>query len=224
MVVAVSYQDGADDADRSVLEAAISNTFDIRPKQTSNSSPVFEDDEDNKITSTTREIEENAGADATVGKVVAAIDANTVAGIPNFLTYTLSGPDAASFNIGRGEPEENGNAAVGTVLPKDVGGQITAKKDLDYETKNEYTVIVTATDGSGASASITVTINVTDEEPETPKLVAPVVNADPEFATATAAREVAEGTVLGRNVGAPVRATDADGRHAELLAERRGLA
>ena len=42
---------------------------------------------------------------------------------------------------------------------------------MDYETKNEYTVIVTATDGSGASASITVTINVTDEEPETPKLV-----------------------------------------------------
>ena len=158
-----------------------------------------------------REIEENAGDDATVGAVVDAIDDEHSGWTPNFLTYTLSGPDAASFNLGRGEPEvTNGAAAVGTVDAKDVGGQITAKKDLDYETKNEYTVIVTATDGSGASASITVTINVTDEEPETPKLVEPVVNADPEFATATTAREVAEGTVLGRNVGAPVRATDAD--------------
>ena len=37
------------------------------------------------------------------------------------------------------------------------------KAELDYETKDTYIVIVTATDPSGATDSITVTINVTDE-------------------------------------------------------------
>ena len=43
-------------------------------------------------------------------------------------------------------------------------GQITVGKDavLDYEAKDSYTVVVTATDPSGASDDLTVTIQVTD--------------------------------------------------------------
>ena len=39
---------------------------------------------------------------------------------------------------------------------------------LDYETKDSYTVVVTARDTSGATASITVTIDVTDVAEEVP--------------------------------------------------------
>ena len=35
---------------------------------------------------------------------------------------------------------------------------------LDYEIKNTFTVVVTATDPFGAADSIVVTINVTDED------------------------------------------------------------
>ena len=38
------------------------------------------------------------------------------------------------------------------------------RSPLNYEARNIYTVVVTATDGIGASDSIQVTINVTDED------------------------------------------------------------
>ena len=60
------------------------------------------------------------------------------------LTYTLGGVDAASFDINEGT------------------GQLQTKADLDYETKQSYTVTVTATDPGGLSATVTVTIEVTD--------------------------------------------------------------
>ena len=143
-------------------DASIANTFQIRAKQTSNRAPVFEDDEGDRITSTTREIEENA-TNLNVGAVVVATDADDVAGSTNRLTYTLGGPDADSFKINRGEPGTNGAT---TDPDPDNAGQITANEAPDYETKSVYTVVVTATDGSGASASITVVINVTDVDPE----------------------------------------------------------
>ena len=58
------------------------------------------------------------------------------------LTYTLGGVDAASFAIG------------------DADGQLQTKAALDYETKQSYTVTVTATDPGGLSATVTVTIEV----------------------------------------------------------------
>ena len=66
------------------------------------------------------------------------------------LTYTLSGADAASFDIVR------------------ASGLLQTKAKLDYETKKSYMVTVTATDSDGLSASIDVTIKVTDmdEAPE----------------------------------------------------------
>ena len=63
---------------------------------------------------------------------------------PEILTYTLGGPDADSFTIDRGT------------------AQLSTKAALDTETKDTYTVTVTATDPSGLQATITVTIKVTD--------------------------------------------------------------
>ena len=75
----------------------------------------------------------------------------------DILTYSLSGPDAASFTI----EQAGGN---------NVGGEIKVKAGtkLDHETKPTHMVTVTATDPGGLSASIDVTITVTDvnEAPE----------------------------------------------------------
>ena len=68
------------------------------------------------------------------------------------LTYSLGGPDAASFSI-----------------TSDMG-QLQTKAVLDYETKDTYTVTVTATDSFGISSTITVTIKVGDVD-EMPELV-----------------------------------------------------
>ena len=89
--------------------------------------------------SATRSVAENTAAGENIGDPVAATDANN-----DTLTYTLGGADAESFDI-----EES-------------SGQLQTKAALDYETKTNYTVEVTATDQSGASATITVTITVTD--------------------------------------------------------------
>ena len=61
------------------------------------------------------------------------------------LTYTLGGPDAASFSIDR-----------------KFDGQLSTKADLDKETKDTYTVTVTAADSLNESSTITVTIKVTN--------------------------------------------------------------
>ena len=62
------------------------------------------------------------------------------------MTYSLGGPDAASFSIDRST------------------AQLSTKAALDYETKDTYTVTVTATDSLSASSTITVTIKVTGED------------------------------------------------------------
>ena len=43
-------------------------------------------------------------------------------------------------------------------------GRLMTRAPLDYEIKNTFTVVVTATDPFGAADSIVVTINVTDED------------------------------------------------------------
>ena len=98
------------------------------------------------------------------------------------LTYTLGGTDAASFNIGRAT------------------GQLQTKAALDHSTKTSYEVTVTAADAAGLSDAITVTIDVT----------AVGENLPPEFPSAATTREVAENTVAGEDIGAPVAASDAD--------------
>ena len=125
---------------------------------------------------TTRSVDENTVAGEDIGAPVAATDADE----DDALTYTLSGTDAASFYI------------------INATGQLQTKDALDHETKDSYTVMVTATDAAGLSAAITVTINVAD------------VEENPEFPDATTTRSVDENTVAGEDIGDPVAATDAD--------------
>ena len=89
--------------------------------------------------SATRSIPENTPAGINVGAPVSAEGDGT-------LTYTLSGPDAASF----------------TIVP--TTGQVRTWDGVvyDYETKNRYTVTVGADDESGESDTIDVTIHIED--------------------------------------------------------------
>jgi len=98
------------------------------------------------------------------------------------LTYTLGGVDASSFGI------------VGTT------GQLQTRAPLDYETKDAYSVTIMVSDGEGGTDIIGVAISVTDE------------NEDPIFIEGdSTTRSVAENTLAGVNIGAPVSATDEDG-------------
>ena len=100
---------------------------------TTNTTPTFTED-----TSTTRSVAENTSANVNIGNAVAATDPEN-----DTLTYTLSGTDAASFDI------------------ESTTGQLKTKSTLDYKTKSTYTVTVTVSDGS-LTDTITVTINVTN--------------------------------------------------------------
>ena len=91
----------------------------------------------------TQAVDENRSA-STIVATVTATDPEGQA-----LTYTLSGPDAASFN-----------------LASAARGQLRANSSLDHETRSSYEVIVTASDPYGLSDSVTLTITVTDvDEP-----------------------------------------------------------
>ena len=96
--------------------------------------PVFEDE------SITVEVAENSA----IGTVIATIAASD----PNHhtLTYSLGGPDAASF----------------AVTDTDSGGQVTVAASPDYEAKSSFEVELTATDPTRRSDSVTLVINVTD--------------------------------------------------------------
>ena len=77
---------------------------------------------------------------------------------------------------------------------------------LDYETKTDYEVTVTAADTAGLMASITVTINVTDVTAGDTAVAnsAPAFNDGP-----STTRSVPENTEDG-DIGVPVAATDVD--------------
>ena len=91
----------------------------------------------------TREVLENTEAGENIGAPVTATDPDN-----DTLTYTLSGANADSFDIGRST------------------GQITvgAETALNYAAGASYTVTVTAADPSGSSAAIGVTIAVFAED------------------------------------------------------------
>ena len=115
------------------------------PPPALNSAPEFLDDNGDLATTTTRMVAENSATGTNVGMPVEATDADR----GDTLTYVLGGMDAASFTI-------------------DGDGQIMTNTMLDYETKSEYSVTVTATDEEGESAMIYVTIMVTNEGLDTP--------------------------------------------------------
>ena len=133
-----------------VLEVPVGRhgSFDTDPPSDSgfvNAAPVFPDQDFNtegeQSGRTSREVPENTEAGRNFGAPVSAHDDDG-----DLLIYTLSGADAASFGIGRNN------------------GQLKTKAPLNYEARNSYTVVVTATDPFGATGSIVVTINVTDED------------------------------------------------------------
>ncbi|MCG9129491.1 cadherin domain-containing protein [Candidatus Poribacteria bacterium] len=126
----------------------------------------------------TREVAENTEAGTNLGSAITATDPDA----NDTIAYSLSGTDAASFDI------------VST------SGQLKTKTALDYETKTSYSVIVTATDSEDATDTIPVTINITDVDE----------NRQPIFPSETTTRSVAENTGAGVNIGDPVSATDLD--------------
>ena len=135
-----------------------------------NEAPAF------AIETATRSVAENTAAGQDIGLPVTATDPDA----GDSLAYTLGGADAGSFTI------------------VELTGQLETKATLDHETKDNYTVIVTATDSSSATDTITVTITITD------------VNEPPAFTAETDTRTVAENTAAGENIGSPFPATDPD--------------
>ena len=117
-----------------------------RPAQSNrpaNAAPRFVDQDLNSAGDqsdrTSRKVRENTEAGESIGAPVSAHDEDG-----ELLIYTLSGADAASFDISR------------------TTGQLMTKASLNFEARNSYTVVVTATDPSGAADSIQVTVNVID--------------------------------------------------------------
>ena len=142
-----SYNDGEGE-DRTAFKTS---ELAVQPKNINNVAPAF-GDQDSATSGiqedeTTRSVLENSDADMDVGGPVEAADDDE-------LTYSLNGLDAGSFTIVRG----TGQIKVGPGT------------ELDYETKDTYTVTVTATDPALESATITVTIMVTDVN-ETPAIL-----------------------------------------------------
>ena len=127
----------ADDRATGVLEAPVQSS------RTANAAPTFVDQDLNspgdQSDRTSRKIAENTDPEESIGTPVSAFDADD-----ELLIYTLNGVDAAFFDISRNT------------------GQLMTKASLNYEARNRYIVVVTATDPSGASDSIQVTINVTN--------------------------------------------------------------
>ena len=108
-----------------------------------NAVPVFPDQDFNtegdQSERTSRDVEENTMKGRNIGAAIRARDEDD-----DLLIYTLNGPDAEFFRIGRND------------------GQLKTEAPLNYEAKDSYLVVVTATDPFGATDSIRVTINVTD--------------------------------------------------------------
>ena len=145
-----------------------------------NNPPVFTEGD-----STTRSIEENTPSEVNIGTPVSATDVEGDA-----LTYSFSGFRSV-FRIDSGT------------------GQLRTFTSLDYEKRDQYTVVVTVVDSNGGRASITVTINITDVyEPPTPP---PSMNTPPALAEGEdTTRSIKENTASGVNIGTPVHATDID--------------
>ncbi len=135
--------------------------------------PVFTEGD-----SATRSIPENISTGTSVGAPLTATDQDG-----DTLTYTLTGDDAASFDIDADT------------------GQLSVREGVayDYEARSTYSVTVRVSDGSGSS-SIAVTVNLTD------------VNDPPVYDEGDGAtRSIPENSPAGTGVGAPLTATDQDG-------------
>ena len=167
-----------------------------------------DDDDDTPGIQITRAVAENSAEDTAVtdpdaddpaaaAPVVATDTADADGTDDNSIFYSLSGADATSFKIDSG----TGQISVG------------ANTKLDHETKDTYTVTLTARDPEGLSSSVTVTIEVTDvnEPPEIMLQGIGQTNQAPTFPSATTDRSVNENVAVGTDIGPPVSATDPNG-------------
>ncbi len=169
LTVTATYRDDSLAAGAAAIPLTSTATPDV-VADTDNKAPVFPDQDMETVgeqTDQTREVPENYAETDTyggtggndfqhpnIGAPVAAEVDNTLApsgdATVDTLTYSLGGPDAASFNIVRSS------------------GQLTVNAALDHEEKDTYMVTVTATDPGGLSATVNVTINVINvDEPPT---------------------------------------------------------
>ena len=144
----VRYKD-AQDTD-AYEYAAASSEEEVQASDPANTAPKFPDQDLNTVgdqsETAMRSVKENQKKGTKVGEPITAEDTDK-------LFYTLSGPDAASFELGSGLSHDKIDEA-----------RIVTAVELDYETKSMHEVTVTATDPSGASDTITVNIMVTDED------------------------------------------------------------
>ena len=146
----------------------------VQVSNPANGAPVFPDQDlttvGDQSDTASRSVAENKNKE-NVGGPISATDGNTDA-----LLYTVSGDDEASFSV-------------------DNMGQIKTAAKLDFETKDEYMVALTATDPSGARDTIMVTVTVTD-------------GPDPAVITGSTSEDYAEN---GTGPVATFSATDQDG-------------
>ena len=147
--VTASYEDG-EAAGKSAVGVSDNP---VREEPATNVAPTF------GSSTTTRSVDEGTAAGQPIGAPVAATDGD--AGDANLLTYSMTGADAASFNINRAT------------------GQLLTKAPLDHEDEDSYSVTVKVVDPSLESATITVNITINDVD-EPPVLAGPDVVDYPE--------------------------------------------
>ena len=135
-------------------------------------------------------VDENTAAatDITDGTYVATDPDD---GDTDTLIYTLGGPDGGSF---------------ASVDLTDGGIKLQTKDALDYETKEDYEVMITVSDGS-LMDSVTVVITVDDDGNEADEAT---TNTAPQFDRLRDIRSVDENTGAGENIGAVLAASDED--------------
>lgn len=112
---------------------------------TTSGTPINSRPEFSGGTSATVSVNENAGDEVNVGSPVAATDAD---GLRDILTYSLSGPDAASFRI----------------VPETGQIRTRAGRTYDFESRSTYNVTVEARDVHDETATLPVTIEILDLE------------------------------------------------------------
>ena len=155
LCVKASYTDGSG-AETTEMSSVNQVALDI-----SNKAPKFEDqdkDTDGDQTDLERKVDEGVAKGTVIGNTIAAVDPN----VADKLTYTLGGPDAASFALDLVDVDDNAACTQNCA-------QLQTKAYLDSdEGRQTYTVEVTANDSSDASATVVVTIKVNpvDEAPE----------------------------------------------------------
>ena len=138
----------------------------------------------------TRSVAENSSAGTNVGAAV------TATSNPNgySLTHSLSGTDASSFSIVASS------------------GQIRVKSALDYESKKQYSVVVTVKAAMAGAQSQSLSPNWPGNYTVPVTIMVTDVNEAPTFTEgATTTRGVAENVVANTDIGASVTATDPDG-------------